>query len=114
MTSTRIRVHISEVAAKAIIDQADYYASQQDEALAARWEKAVAGSIRSLLRMPERGSLCHFHPAGLRRLRRISVSGFPQHLVFYRYIHEQRIVHIVHVLHGARDIEALLSPQLTP
>jgi plasmid stabilization system protein ParE len=114
MGPTRIGIQLTEIAARAIVNQADYYASQQDETLASRWDKAVSRAIDSLLKMPERGSLCYFQPGKLKMLRRISVPGFPQHLVFYQYMLEERAVRIVHVLHGARDIEAILSRQPGP
>jgi plasmid stabilization system protein ParE len=59
--------------------------------------------------MPERGSPCNFkHPQAAKssahRSARISA-----HLVFYEYLREQRLVCIVHVIHGARDVEGLLA-----
>ncbi|MGH9586942.1 MAG: type II toxin-antitoxin system RelE/ParE family toxin [Acidobacteriaceae bacterium] len=104
-----IRIFVTELAAQAIVDQADYYADRQDEALAARWEEAVSKTIGLLLTAPEQGILCDFRPAKLKGLRRTSASGFPQHLVFYRYSHDPQTIRIVHVLHGARDIEAVLN-----
>lgn len=107
--TTGIKIRITELAAHAIVDQAAYYSTRQDELLAARWEIAVEQAIESLLKMPERGSLCHFDSARLKALRRISVAGFPQHLVFYQYIRGPRIVRVVHVLHGARDLETIIE-----
>lgn len=106
---TGIRVRITELAAQAIVDQADYYSGRQDDLLAARWENAVAQAVESLLNMPERGSLCRFSSARLKALRRIPVPGLPQHLVFYQYIRDPRLIRVVHVLHGARDIEMLMT-----
>jgi toxin ParE1/3/4 len=48
---------------------------------------------------------CRFGLAELRNIRRMSISGFPKHLVFYRV--EDREVLILRVLHGARDLESL-------
>jgi plasmid stabilization system protein ParE len=110
MTRTRtISLEVSEEAARAIIDQALYYREQSpDSALAAKWDDAVTQAALSLLQMPDRGSDCHFQSSRLRGMRRISVPGFPKHLVFYIFVQEARIVRIVHVLHGARDLETFL------
>jgi hypothetical protein len=43
-------------------------------------------------------------------MRRIAVPGFPRHLVFYEHLSDDAVIRVVHVLlHGARDIEALLA-----
>jgi len=42
-------------------------------------------------------------------MRWIPIEGFPQHLVFYRFDPQLRIVLIVNVLHGARDLETELA-----
>jgi len=75
-------LQITKVAALAIIEQADYYSAKQDGLLAHRWEWG-SGRCNSPL--------------------------FPQHLVFYEYLREQRLVCIVYVIHGARDVEGLLA-----
>jgi len=59
--------------------------------------------------MPERGTLCNFRRSSLSGLRWIPINGFPQHLVFYLFDSQLRIVLIVAVLHGARDLEAELT-----
>jgi plasmid stabilization system protein ParE len=92
-----------------VIEQADYYLQVSDLALAQRWEKAVDQAVLSLLTWPERGSLCRFRSRALVGLRWVFVPGFPKHLVFYRYLPEEAVVHIVQVLHGARDLETLLN-----
>jgi plasmid stabilization system protein ParE len=47
------------------------------------------------------------------RYRRVSVRRRPyrDYLIFYRIGHEQ--VEVVHVIHGARDYEAILSQDMT-
>jgi plasmid stabilization system protein ParE len=39
----------------------------------------------------------------------LAVPGFPKHLVFYRYLAEEDTLRVVHVLHGARNLEVLLD-----
>jgi plasmid stabilization system protein ParE len=111
MTRTRtVFLEVSEEAAQAIINQALYYREQSpDSALEARWDEAVMLAVISLLHMPERGAECRFKSPGLRGIRRIAVKGFPKHSVFYLFSAEQYVVHIVDVIHGARDLETLFG-----
>jgi toxin ParE1/3/4 len=106
--ATRITLEITITAASAIVEQADFYGERSDS-VAHQWEKAVHRVIQSLLRFPDRGARCHFSHPHLQALRRVPVPGFPQHLIFYRHVREENLVLIVHVLHGARDIEKLLG-----
>ena len=40
-----------------------------------------------------------------------SFPGFMKHMVFYRYSQEEQILLVVQVLHGARDLEAILEEE---
>ncbi len=107
-----IDLRVSEVAALAIIEQADYYRQAAENSLAERWESAVDQGVRSLMNMPERGALCQFRRPALAGLRWVFVPGFPKHMVFYRYSSQDEVLLIVHVLYGARDLEAILNEEL--
>lgn len=104
-------LRISEAAALSIIEQADYYSAVQNNVLAERWEAAVDEAVRSLLHFPECGARCRFHSPLLSGLRWIFVPGFPKHMIFYRYSEPENILLVVHVLHGARDLETVLSEE---
>jgi plasmid stabilization system protein ParE len=104
-----MQLRVSEAAALAIIDQTNYYLQAADISVASRWESAVDEAIRSLLNQPQRGAQCSFGDAALSDLRWIMVRGFPRHMVFYRYLPAEQMILIVHVLHGARNLEALLE-----
>ncbi|HVZ84789.1 MAG TPA: type II toxin-antitoxin system RelE/ParE family toxin [Terracidiphilus sp.] len=106
-----MRLRISETAMLAIVAQADYYCEAASPALAERWESAVDAAIRSLLQFPERGALCSFQHASLSGLRWIAVPDFPRHLIFFRVSTPDASVLIVHVIHGHRDLEAVLADQ---
>ena len=106
-----IQLRISEAAATSIVEQADYYQKAADSALASQWASGVDEVIHSLLRMPERGAPCRFKSPQLAGLRWVIVPGFPKHMVFYRHDREREAVLIVQVLHGARDLEAILSDE---
>ena len=88
---------------------ADYYRLRSGPELATRWRVAVVESALSRHLMPDRGSLCRFIAHSLNDIRRLPIQGFPQHALFYRTLSQARTVHIVDILHGARDIEKLLS-----
>lgn len=100
---------ISEAAALSIVEQADYYEQAAELALAQRWEAAVDQAVHSLLTQPERGALCRFRSPALLGLRWILISGFPKHMVFYRYLYEEQAILVVQVLHGARNLEIILD-----
>lgn len=106
-----IQLRISEAAATSIVEQADYYEKAADSPLAVQWASGVDEVIRSLLRMPERDTPCRFQSPELAGLRWVFVPGFPKHMVFYRYDREREAILIVQVLHGARDLEAILSDE---
>lgn len=91
-------------------NRADYFEQAADRSLALRWETAVDDAIASLLKLPERGARCRFRSPALTDLRWIIVPGFPKHLVFYRYLAQEETMLIVQVLHGARDLAAILTP----
>ena len=104
-----IEFRISEAAALSIVEQADYYREASDEALVQRWEAAVDEAVRSLLNLPERGAPCRFHSPVLAGLRWIFVPGFSKHMIFYRYSQQERVLLVVQVLHGSRDLEAVFG-----
>jgi plasmid stabilization system protein ParE len=106
-----IELRISEAASLSIVEQADYYQQNADLALAQRWEQSVDLAVNSLLNLPERGAPCRFRSPALAGLRWIFVPGFPKHMVFYRYLHEEQAILIVHVMHGARNLETLLDEE---
>jgi plasmid stabilization system protein ParE len=106
-----IQLRISEAAALTILEQAEYYRQASCDTLAQRWEVAVEEIVLSLLNAPERGARCRFRSAALRDLRWVLVPGFPKHMVFYRFLESEEVIHIVQVLHGARDLETLLDEE---
>lgn len=105
-----IELRVSEAAAHSIVEQADYYEHVADVSLARRWEIAVDEAISSLLKLPERGARCRFRSPLLKELRWIPIPGFQKHLVIYRFIAHEDAVLIVDVLHGSRDLAAVLAP----
>ena len=101
------KIALSEAAVADILEQAEWYESQAGEKLAKRWEKAVTSTLLRLSRQPRAGSPCNFNPAELRGARRVSIAGFPRHLVFYLPYADEIVV--LRIVHGARDLESLFS-----
>jgi toxin ParE1/3/4 len=95
----------SDAAAADILEQADWYVVQSGEALAKRWEKAVTGAVLRVIRRAASGAPCTFQSPELQSVRRITISGFPKHLLFYRFDGEE--IFVLRVVHGARDLERL-------
>lgn len=100
------RLLVSDAAAADILEQANWYSVQSGKALAQRWEKAVASSVLRIVNRPRIGTLCTFKSVELQDVRRITIPGFPKHLLFYRFRGGE--VLILRVVHGARDLERLL------
>ena len=74
---------------------------------AARFLENSLKEFNGLAAMPLKGRPRHFshpHAAGIRSW---IITGFPNHLIFYRPV--EGGVEILHVLHGARNIDALFE-----
>jgi toxin ParE1/3/4 len=99
------RIVLSDAAVADILEQAEWYESQEHRQLAERWEKAVAATFLRIAKAPSAGLLCHFKAEELLEVRRALVAGFPKHLVFYRF--RDKELFILRVIHGARDLESL-------
>jgi toxin ParE1/3/4 len=94
----RRRLIFSDAAIADILEQADWYLFQSGRKLARRWERAVKSTISEIVRRPATGSLCTFRIEALRDVRRITITGFPKHLLFYRFRDEE--VFILRVVHA--------------
>jgi toxin ParE1/3/4 len=74
---------------------------------AVRFFTSALQTFGELADTPRMGHRCNFKRPSLRRLRRWPVKGFENWAIFYRVKRDG--VEIVHVIHGARDIEGLLG-----
>jgi plasmid stabilization system protein ParE len=110
MIAARRSLDISRQAAQETLAQAIYYRQRTlNNQLSLRWQQAVTRAIDSLLRSPERGSLCQFQSSRLRGMRRLAVKGFPDHAIYYFVSRKDPEIYIARVVHGARDLENLLA-----
>jgi toxin ParE1/3/4 len=90
-----------------ILSNAEYLEEHGGVETAQRFIDATRSTFDELAKMPNLGVLCAFHRPALRRIRRWPVKGFENWLIFYRP--RRNGVEIVHLIHGARDIENLLG-----
>jgi plasmid stabilization system protein ParE len=109
MSAQRLRIKIFPSAMEEIAEQRQFYLLHATAEVAERWKTSVSNAIRSLRSLPERGSPVLSKSSHLEDLRRLSIDGFPMHFLLYRFEVESRIVKVIHVIHGARDLDALLG-----
>ena len=69
-----------------------------------------AAADKQLAKMPQMGKITRFSNPSLTGIRQQGIKGFRKYLVFYFPIDEG--VEILRVIHGARDIEAILDEDL--
>ena len=48
----------------------------------------------------------------MRDFRTMQIAGFQNHLLFYRVERDRSVLRVVHILHGAREMEGLLGDAL--
>ena len=77
-------------------------------AAAQRFVTAVQDAYKQLAEFPGMGALRDYgNPANV-GMRMWPVPGFRNYLIFYRVVGSQ--LRILHVLHGARDLDAFFAP----
>jgi toxin ParE1/3/4 len=74
---------------------------------ATRLVEAAYETFGLLAANPEIGRRREFRNPRLRNVRSFRVSGFDNYLIFYRVVSEG--IQVLHVYHGARDVEALFG-----
>lgn len=81
----RNRVEKRPQATRDLLDVALYLAGESaSEELAFRFLDAAEASFEQLAAMPEMGATREYNEETLRGLRMWLISGFPNHLIFYR------------------------------
>lgn len=89
------------------LDQISDYFAVEDINLAIRFSDAVADTEQALLKMPEMGALREYEAPELTGMRMFLVNGFRNYMIFY--MPTDYGIHVVRVLHRARDLEALFE-----
>ena len=100
-------VFVRARARRDILSNAEYLEEHGSAETAQRFLDATKSTFEALAKMPKAGVLCTFRSPVLRPIRRWPVKGFENWLIFYQP--RRNGVEIVHLIHGARDIESLLD-----
>jgi len=101
------KVSFRPLARKDIRDAAAYLLLEASETVAVRFEEAVQNLAHMLAGMPGIGVPCSFRNPELHDMRRLTVKGFENWLLFYRDTEDR--IDVIRVLHGARDIAAIFE-----
>ena len=94
-------------AADADIDDIAAYIAHDSMDAALRFLDAIDDTLRLIREHPKRQALYGFRNERLHDVRRRAVIGFPKFLIFYRV--SGRVVEVIRVLHGARDLTRALG-----
>jgi toxin ParE1/3/4 len=94
-----------------IRDAADIhlFIAMDNPAAADRFLNALLLSFHTLARWPEAGPRYQSNRPGLFGMRFGPVRRFPGYLIFYRVAGKPRRLHIIRILHGARDVPQALG-----
>lgn len=92
------------------IDEQLVFLANQSHSLAAKFLDSIERTLHLLAESPDRGFLWDDDSLHNRGIHVLSVTGFPNVLVFYRSV--EHAVEVIRVLHGARDIVTLLGDEL--
>ena len=74
-----------------------------------RFLYAAEATFQQIAKTPEIGRLSGFTHPKLPQVRQYPVKGFKNYLIYYQL--QPETIDILHVLHGAQDIETLLQQQ---
>ncbi|MGD0294917.1 MAG: type II toxin-antitoxin system RelE/ParE family toxin [Terracidiphilus sp.] len=100
-------VFVRARARRDILSNAEYLEEHGSAETAQRFLDATKSTFEALAKMPKAGVLCTFRSPVLRPIRRWPVKGFENWLIFYQPRRDG--VEIIHLIHGARDIESLFE-----
>jgi toxin ParE1/3/4 len=90
--------------------QVEYLDERANPEVSDRYLKSVYGAFDLLAQMPGMGAPREQLNPRLNGLRMWPVPDFPKYLIFYRATDET--VEVIRVLHGAQDIEGIISEEL--
>jgi toxin ParE1/3/4 len=109
MTSARIALHPDVPGDLAEIVE---YIAARNASAAHRLAAAAKGTLEFLAPMPGLGSLKNYEGPEYEGIRTWFVRGFRNYLIVYRPIDGG--IHVLAIVHGARDIPAFLRRRLRP
>ncbi|MGK7892786.1 MAG: type II toxin-antitoxin system RelE/ParE family toxin [Xenococcus sp. (in: cyanobacteria)] len=92
-----------------LIELATYLAEDSLD-VSERFLFAAEKTFQKLSQFPQRGKISNFTAPQLANIRQQAIEGFRKYLIFYRCTNSE--VEIIRVIHGARDLEAILEKSL--
>jgi toxin ParE1/3/4 len=92
-----------------LIELATYIAEENLDA-SDRFLAAAEETFQQLAKIPGIGKNCQFSHPSLGDIRQYAIKGFKKYIIFYRVT--ELGIEIIRVIHGARDIEAILDEDL--
>ena len=92
-----------------LLEQFVYFGEEESMELAERYFTAVDETCALLVKQPRIGGSYDSSIPELAGLRRIPVKGFENYLIFY--LPHSGGIDVIHVIHGARDIENLFKAE---
>lgn len=101
-----VRLIVNALADEDLETTADYLAERNLDA-ALRFLAAATDTFESLAAQPGLGRLRDAADLLLANIRQFPVRGFPNYLVLYRVA--DQTLEVLRVLHGARNVDALLA-----
>lgn len=104
---SRAEIVVRPAASRDLLDHYDFLSSEAGPGTAARFLEAVESAVRVLAARPRIGRAFGFTGRISSRFRQWPVPGFENWLIFY--IPYRNRVDILRVLHGARDLAAILE-----
>ena len=105
----KVHVFVQPRARVDLLEQFIYLAEQGSLAVAKRYEAAVQKTFKRLQNHPYLGAVYHSATPRLEGMRHMPVSGFRTYQIFY--LPQEDGISIIRVLHGARDIEAIIAEE---
>jgi toxin ParE1/3/4 len=102
-----VKVIVKEAAEDDILRQIEWYAERGFPDVARRFQAATQIAFQTLATMPEAGAPKRIENPILAGLRSWPIKGFDEFRVYY--LAQPREVAIVRVLHGKRDVLAVLE-----
>lgn len=92
-----------------LIELATYIATDNLDA-SERFLTSAEETFQQISKLPQMGKQCQLSKPKLADIRQQAIKGFKNHLVFYRVLDSD--IEIIRVLHGARDLEAILDDEM--
>jgi toxin ParE1/3/4 len=102
-----LRLNVRNRATQDLRLQANYILANGSSTKASEFLEAAAVTFEQLRQTPQIGRVTRLVMSRLGEIRQWRLKGFKDYLVFYRV--QDDLVEILRVLHGARDLEDILS-----